>query len=103
LVTYPKNPAEISSKNWAGTKCRLLKISEWNLSRPVWFKNRILLLKMSGFIKRILVSRVYVSFMQKKQERNQINNNSSVALVRERAIPTERPPLVNEVSANFWG
>jgi hypothetical protein len=27
--------------------------------------------------------------------------NSSVALVRERTIPTERPPLVGEVSANF--
>jgi hypothetical protein len=27
----------------------------------------------------------------------------SVALVRERTIPTERPPLVGEVSANFCG
>jgi hypothetical protein len=26
-----------------------------------------------------------------------------VALVRERTIPTERPPLVGEVSANFYG
>jgi hypothetical protein len=26
-----------------------------------------------------------------------------MALVRERTIPTERPPLVGEVSANFWG
>jgi hypothetical protein len=26
---------------------------------------------------------------------------NSVALVRERTIPTERPPLVGEVSANF--
>jgi hypothetical protein len=31
------------------------------------------------------------------------NNNSSVALVRERTIPTERQPLVDEVSANFCG
>ena len=30
-------------------------------------------------------------------------NNSSVALVRERTIPTERPPPVGEVSANFCG
>jgi hypothetical protein len=29
--------------------------------------------------------------------------NNSVALVRERTIPTERPPLVGEVSANFSG
>jgi hypothetical protein len=26
----------------------------------------------------------------------------SVALVRKRTIPTERPPLVGEVSANTW-
>jgi hypothetical protein len=25
-----------------------------------------------------------------------------VALVRERTAPTERPPLVGEVSTNFW-
>jgi len=28
---------------------------------------------------------------------------NSVALVRERTIPTERPPPVGEVSANFCG
>jgi hypothetical protein len=28
---------------------------------------------------------------------------NSVALVRERNIPTERPPLGGEVSANFCG
>jgi hypothetical protein len=27
---------------------------------------------------------------------------NSVALVRERTIATERPPLVGEISANFW-
>jgi hypothetical protein len=27
----------------------------------------------------------------------------SVAVVRKRTIPTERPPLVGEVSANFCG
>jgi hypothetical protein len=32
-----------------------------------------------------------------------ISLKNSVALVRERTIPTERPPLVSEVSANFWG
>jgi hypothetical protein len=30
-------------------------------------------------------------------------HNNSVALVRERTVPTERPPLVGEVSANFSG
>ena len=28
---------------------------------------------------------------------------NSVALVRERTVPTERPPPVGEVSANFCG
>jgi hypothetical protein len=28
---------------------------------------------------------------------------NSMARVRERTIPTERPPLVNELSANFCG
>jgi hypothetical protein len=31
------------------------------------------------------------------------NNNNSVDLVGERSIPTELPPLVGEVSANFCG
>jgi hypothetical protein len=30
-------------------------------------------------------------------------NNNSVALVREQTIPTERLPLVGEISANFCG
>jgi hypothetical protein len=32
-----------------------------------------------------------------------IKKLNSVAFVRERTIPTERPPLVGEVSANFYG
>ena len=32
-----------------------------------------------------------------------ITKLNSVALVRERTIPTERPPPVGEVSANFCG
>jgi hypothetical protein len=31
---------------------------------------------------------------------NNLINNNSVTLVRERTIPTERQPLVSEVSAN---
>jgi hypothetical protein len=34
---------------------------------------------------------------------NATNNNNSVALVNERTIPTERLPLVGEVSAKFCG
>jgi hypothetical protein len=32
-----------------------------------------------------------------------LRKTNSVALVRERTIPTEWPPLVGEVSANFCG
>jgi hypothetical protein len=32
-----------------------------------------------------------------------INQTNSVVLVRKRIIPTERPPLVGEVNANFSG
>ena len=32
-----------------------------------------------------------------------LTHTHSVALVRERTIPTERPPPVDEVSANFCG
>jgi hypothetical protein len=35
------------------------------------------------------------------QLNNNDNNNDSVALVCERTIPIERPPLVGEFSANF--
>jgi hypothetical protein len=31
------------------------------------------------------------------------DNSNSPALVRERTIPTERQPLIDEDSANFWG
>jgi hypothetical protein len=34
---------------------------------------------------------------------NKTNKINSVVLVRKRTIPTERPPLVGEVSANFSG
>ena len=33
----------------------------------------------------------------------EVKGTYSVALVRERTIPTERPPPVGEVSANFCG
>jgi len=44
-----------------------------------------------------VVAEVEVLNVKKKTKLN------SVALVRERTIPTERPPLVGEVSANFCG
>jgi hypothetical protein len=39
-------------------------------------------------------------FPTNEGESNDNNKNISVALVRERTIPIERPPLVGEVSVN---
>jgi hypothetical protein len=39
----------------------------------------------------------------KCQKKNKTKETNSVGLVCERTIPTERPPLVCEVSANFCG
>jgi hypothetical protein len=42
------------------------------------------------------------SFMSKGKQNNiQWNIKNSGALVRQQTIPTERPPLVGEVSAKF--
>jgi hypothetical protein len=37
-----------------------------------------------------------------KYNNNYKKKNNSLALIRERTIPTERPPLVGEISANFF-
>jgi hypothetical protein len=37
---------------------------------------------------------------KQKKKKGKLN---SVALVHQRTIPTERPPLVGEVSENFYG
>jgi hypothetical protein len=39
----------------------------------------------------------------KDNYRDDNNNNNSVTSVRERTMPTERPLIVGEVSANFCG
>jgi hypothetical protein len=48
------------------------------------------------------------SFLESNPDRPSCNpwwlkKINSVAVVRKRTIPTERPPLVGEVSANFGG
>jgi hypothetical protein len=42
-------------------------------------------------------------WFQIKSHYMNMNKKHSVALVRKRTIPTELPPLVGEVSANFCG
>jgi hypothetical protein len=45
----------------------------------------------------------YPSSKPRTVERTSLIKKNSVALVRKRSIPTERPPLVSEVSANLCG
>jgi hypothetical protein len=41
--------------------------------------------------------------LQDKTKQNKIKQTNSILWVRERTIPTERPPLLGEVIANFCG
>jgi hypothetical protein len=41
--------------------------------------------------------------LERVREIHNKNKTNSVTLVRKRTIPTERPPLVGEVSANLNG
>ena len=71
---------------------------------PIWCKRNYSIYPFSFIPVYILFSIIYSSF-----HFNHCNCNdltficliNSVALVRERTIPTERPPPVGEVSANF--
>jgi hypothetical protein len=49
-------------------------------------------------------SRPYSQYAPRwKKKKEEEEKKTSVALVRERTIPTERPPLFGEVSVNFCG
>jgi hypothetical protein len=50
-----------------------------------------------------LLSATAVLIVQERTDRLTKTKLNSVALVRERTVPTERPPPVGEVSANFCG
>ena len=51
----------------------------------------------------ISCSFIYLNELRDTKNKSQRQKKNSVALVRERTIPTERPPPVGEVSANFCG
>jgi hypothetical protein len=50
-----------------------------------------------------LLGRCYIMTSIAKKRISQIYNTLSVPIVRKRTIPTEQPPLVGEVIANFSG
>jgi hypothetical protein len=59
----------------------------------------IILTKVVIAVVTVIIQAVCLyTFKQNASVQNRIN---SVVLVRKRTIPTERPPLVGEVSANF--
>jgi hypothetical protein len=57
----------------------------------------------------VQASQSYAPHFEKKRDKSKTDNKqtnkqtNSMVRVRERTIPTERPPLVGEVIANFCG
>jgi hypothetical protein len=51
----------------------------------------------------LVTSRNNVRSSAKSRDTNAANKIKIGAFVRQRTVPTERPPLVGEVSANFSG
>jgi hypothetical protein len=57
---------------------------------------------LKGLIYRSMVIVNQVFIFKYKLNNNNNNSNNAVSLVHERSIPTERPPLISEVSANAF-
>jgi len=79
-------------------------------SHSVWIHRTLLALYQLlalFFIKKIrkfsLILPTHAPYIYKNTLQRHFFFFFSVALVRERTIPTERPPPVGEVSANFCG
>jgi hypothetical protein len=72
--------------------------SSLNVRDQVWHPYRT---KGKIIVLYILIFKFFDS--RREDRRGKLNSTqpNSVAWVRERTIPTERPPLVDEVSANF--
>jgi len=56
-----------------------------------------------NFIETHTESSLIMVYVNRNTLEKLLTNYNSVALVRTRTIPTERPPPVGEVSANFCG
>jgi hypothetical protein len=56
-----------------------------------------------GLLCRKIEDKRQLWIYRRRWEDKKQNKTNSVALVQERTIPTERPPLIGEVSANFCG
>jgi hypothetical protein len=58
---------------------------------------------MLAVLELLIKNVIFLNALILKQPQTKKTKTNSVALVRERTIPTERQPLVDEVSANFCG
>jgi hypothetical protein len=55
------------------------------------------------YVLKVTLTSLYRLTIGRLDSLEYLKSTNSVALVRERTIPTERPPLVSEVSANLCG
>jgi hypothetical protein len=104
-------PAHPSVKPPSGFRSDLIKKWVWlfqpqsPLRRPAWGEDGyISLLNLKSNVPRLHYENKHLMLYREIivcYDNNTKQN--SMALVRERTIPTERPPPVGEVSANFCG
>jgi hypothetical protein len=105
--------------NWKAetTKCtNLNRFIRWKIcltKMPEKYRMIILFITLQTYIKHNTIS--YVSYVWKYRsvswfrtatrgtDATEQKKNAPWLLVRKRTIPTERPPLLGEVSANFCG
>jgi hypothetical protein len=64
-------------------------------------KRPFIVIRNGVFITLTNLSLISFSFLRTNKQTNK--QTHSVVLIRKRTIPTERPPFVSEVSANFSG
>jgi len=69
-----------------------------------WFSDHVVLAdRVSGVRRKGKGGRSCITSVISKYKQYNTKQTNSVVLVRTRTIPTERPPPVGEVSANFCG
>jgi len=90
LIILTKGESIVKAKNYTNLEMR--KISDWAQKNKLMFNENKSKVMLMSCRKR-----------KGKKELEKYLKLNSVALVRTRTIPTERPPPVGEVSANFCG
>jgi hypothetical protein len=105
LQTRRHKPVPFASTKWTRKCCHLVR----NASQAVWRHVCDVMYKYTFSIigsqclalVTVRTAQARVTSQRIKKDLYSLWKLQSVAWVRERTIPTERPPLVGEVSANF--